>query len=364
MAKVPKKVMLDLPLKIALSEEGATSFIYNKKKLSRLKMVDNTEESGIVLSNFAPSSLQKLILLDYVSKIELSLPEFTTSRQEIIDLGKLIVFSMLYRQFSAQVQKDLLVTDVIKKHNRAHPAQFFDSKTTVAPHTLQSIMKRYASHINDIRRLILDPLNLEIVRNNRYSDEEKNTYLLMIEKFLAKLSPYNWYLIVLFSKKNGFLQMLQVVRDALRNYMGKGTIAEYISLMLIEIASYCENMNMSKEAEIMYRGFGESSITLFDPIVRKKIIGELRRKNKLVSASWKFGGGELFAGKSGVHPRTIKICDNIAEVISDWAVKGKFGVDNFHARLGTRFARCILIVTGIRIDRYADSIVDKNRTGV
>ena len=254
MAKVPKKVMLDLPLKIALSEEGATSFIYNKKKLSRLKMVDNTEESGIVLSNFAPSSLQKLILLDYVSKIELSLPEFTTSRQEIIDLGKLIVFSMLYRQFSAQVQKDLLVTDVIKKHNRAHPAQFFDSKTTVAPHTLQSIMKRYASHINDIRRLILDPLNLEIVRNNRYSDEEKNTYLLMIEKFLAKLSPYNWYLIVLFSKKNGFLQMLQVVRDALRNYMGKGTIAEYISLMLIEIASYCENMNMSKEAEIMYRG--------------------------------------------------------------------------------------------------------------
>ncbi len=305
MAKVPKKIMLDLPLKIALSESGATSFIYNKKKLSRLKMVDNTEESGIVLSNFAPSSLQKLILLDYVSKIELSLPEFTTSRQEIIDLAKLIVFSMLYRQFSAQVQKDLLVTDVIKKHNRAHPAQFFDSKTTVAPHTLQAIMKRYASHINDIRRLILDPLNLEIVRNNRYSDEEKNTYLLMIEKFLAKLSPYNWYLIVLFSKRNGFLEMLQVVRNALRDYMGKGTIAEYISLMLIEIASYCENMNMSKEAELMYRGFGESSITLFDPIVRKKIIAELRRKNKHVSVSWKFGGGSSAMGKQGVLQITV-----------------------------------------------------------
>ncbi|WP_428770250.1 hypothetical protein V1L52_00055 [Treponema sp. HNW] len=305
MAKVPKKVTLELPLKVALSEGGAASFIRNNKKLSHLKMVDNSEENGVMLETFDPISLQKLILLDYVSKIEVSLPEFTTLRQDVIDFSKLIVFSMLYRQFSAQVQTDLLASDVIKKHNRAHPGQFFDNRTTVAPDTLRAIMKKYASHINDIKRLILDPLNAEIVKNKKFSDEEKNTYVLMIEKFLSKLSPYNWYLIVLFSKQPGFNQMLDAVRNGLRDYMGKGTIAEYISLMLLELASNCEASNMSKEAAKMYRGMGESSLTLYDPIVRKKIIAELVRKNKMVYVSWKFGGSSAAIGKQGMLQITV-----------------------------------------------------------
>lgn len=305
MAKVPKKVTLELPLKVALSEGGAASFIRNNKKLSHLKMVDNSEENGVVLESFDPISLQKLILLDYVSKIEVSLPEFTTLRQDVIDFSKLIVFSMLYRQFSAQVQTDLLASDVVKKHNRAHPGQFFDAKTTVAPDTLRAVMKKYASHINDIKRLILDPLNAEIVQNKQFSDEEKNTYVLMIEKFLSKLSPYNWYLIVLFSKQNGFKEMLDAVRNGLRDYMGKGTIAEYISLMLLEIASNCEASNMGKEAARMFRGIGESNLTLYDPIVRKKIIAELVRKNKMVCLSWKFGGGSAAIGKQGKLQITV-----------------------------------------------------------
>ena len=177
MTKVPKKVALELPLKVALSEEGAASFIRNNKKLSRLKMVDNSEENGVTLESFDPISLQKLILLDYVSKIEVSLPEFTTLRQDVIDFSKLIVFSMLYRQFSKQVQTDLLASEVVKKHNRAHPGQFFDDKTPISPDTLRAVIKKYATHINDIKRLILDPLNAEIVRNKQFSDEEKNTYV-------------------------------------------------------------------------------------------------------------------------------------------------------------------------------------------
>ena len=53
MAKTPKKPVLDLALKIALSEEGAAYFIRNKKKLVRFRMVDNSEENGIVLKHFA-----------------------------------------------------------------------------------------------------------------------------------------------------------------------------------------------------------------------------------------------------------------------------------------------------------------------
>ena len=47
-----KKFMLDLPLKIILTEDGTSNFISHKKKLLRIKMADNVEEYGISLNKF------------------------------------------------------------------------------------------------------------------------------------------------------------------------------------------------------------------------------------------------------------------------------------------------------------------------
>ena len=94
-----KKFILELPLKVILTEDGASNFISHNKKLMRFKLADNVEEYGIALNKFSPQSIQNMILLDYISKIEISMPEFVTSRQDVMDLCKVIVFSILYKQF-------------------------------------------------------------------------------------------------------------------------------------------------------------------------------------------------------------------------------------------------------------------------
>ena len=98
-----KKEILQLPLKVILTEEGVSQFIRQKKRLLRFKLADNVEESGIKFTEFTPSSLQQMMHLDYVSKLEISMPEFGSSRQEIMDLSKLIVFSVLYNFFNAGI---------------------------------------------------------------------------------------------------------------------------------------------------------------------------------------------------------------------------------------------------------------------
>lgn len=65
-----KKPLLDLPLKVILTEEGASHFISKNKKLLRFRLADNIEEYGVMFTNFAPSSLQQMILLDYVQKLK------------------------------------------------------------------------------------------------------------------------------------------------------------------------------------------------------------------------------------------------------------------------------------------------------
>lgn len=299
MASTVKKTMLDLPLKVILTEEGASHFISHHKKLMRFRLADNVEEYGITLSKFAPLSLQRMFLLDYVSKIEISLPEFVSSRQEIMDLSKLIVYSLLYKQFDREIQTVLLETDVIRKHNRANPSQLFDEKTKLSESMLHTAMANKTAVIDTARNLILEPINQDIIANIQLSPEEKNINLLMVEKFLNRLSLFNWYIIVLFMKNPGFSEMVSGIRKKLNQYVEKSKVAEYISLMVMELALNSENANMRKEAKIMYRGMPDSDMVIYDPDIRRKIIEELTRKHELVFISWKLGGGATAIGKQG-----------------------------------------------------------------
>lgn len=294
-----KKTILQLPLKIILTEEGASQFIRQKKRLLRFRLADDVEEFGVLFTKFAPPSLQKMILLDYVSKIEISMPEFVSSRQEIMDLSKLVVFSVLYKQFDRQLLAGLLETDCIRHHNRTNPAQLLDEKTSIPDNILRSRMVGKDTVINQAREKILEPIWEGIVNNTDFTPEEKNIHLLMAEKFLNRLSLFNWYVIVKFFKTDGFEEMLSSIRANLNEYMEKSKIAEYISLMVMELALNSENTNMRKEARIMYRGLQDNDTLIYDPEIRQKIIAELERKKELVFISWKLGGGSTSIGKQG-----------------------------------------------------------------
>jgi hypothetical protein len=93
-----RKSVIDLPVKLVLTEEGTSFFIRKGKNLKKFKLADNIEEYGIILDTFTPASLQRMMLVDYISKVEISKSEFMSTRQEVMDISKLIVYSMLYRQ--------------------------------------------------------------------------------------------------------------------------------------------------------------------------------------------------------------------------------------------------------------------------
>lgn len=299
MSAAGKKFYLDLPLKVVLTEDGASHLISHKKKLLRFRLADNQEEYGISMDHFSPMSLQNMILVDYVSKLEISMSEFVSHRQEIMDLSKVIVYSILYKQFDREIFSSLIQCDCVRRHNRTNPGQLIDEKTDIPDKYLRSSLAMKDNIIQASRQTILDPVWKSIMANNEYSPEEKNIYLLMTEKFLNRLSLMNWYIITKFYKTDGFTQMLSVIRRALASYMDKSKVAEYISVMVMELALNCENTNMRKEARLLYKGIDNSDTLVFEPEVRQKIIQELIRKREVVFISWKIGGGSTAIGKQG-----------------------------------------------------------------
>lgn len=299
MSAAGKKFTLNLPLKVILTEEGASYFISHKKKLLRFRLADNVEEYGISLNPFSPQSLQNMILLNYISKIEISMSEFVSVRQEVMDLSKVVVYSLLYKQFDRQVFSELIKTDCVRKHNRTNPSQLIDEKTKLSEAQLRQTLASKQSVVQLAKKEILDPIWKSVMENKDYSLEEKNIYLLMTEKFLNRLSLMNWYIITKFYKTDGFTQINLAIRHLLQVYMEKSRVAEYISILVMELALNNENSNMRKAAKKMYAGIDDIDSLIYDPEVREKIIQELKRNHEQVFLSWKLGGGSSAIGKQG-----------------------------------------------------------------
>ncbi len=299
MSASDKKFIIELPLKVILTEDGASNFISHNKKLMRFRLADNVDEYGISLNKFSPQSIQSMILLDYISKIEISMSEFVSSRQEVMDLSKVVVYSLLYKQFDRDVYSALIQCECVRKHNRANPSHLIDEKTQMSERQLRSILQNKENIIQQTRRSILDPIWKSIMTNPDYSDEEKNIYLLMSEKFMNRLGLMNWYIITLFHKADGANEMFIAIRNLLSSYMEKSKVAEYISVMVMELALNNENTNIRKEARNMYQDIEDIDALIFDPEVRAKIVAELQRNHELVFISWKLGGGSSSIGKQG-----------------------------------------------------------------
>lgn len=299
MGSAEKKFIIELPLKVVLTENGASNFIGHNKKLLRFRLADNVDEYGISLNKFSPQSIQSMILLDYISKIEISMSEFVSLRQEVMDLSKVIVYSLLYKQYDRDVYSALIKCECVRKHNRANPSHLIDERTQMSERQLRSILSNKESIIQSTRKNILDPIWKSIMTNKDYSDEEKNIYLLMTEKFMNRLGLMNWYIITMFYKSDGANEMFIQIRNLLSSYMEKSKVAEYISVMVMELALNNENTNIRKEARTMYQGVDDIDSLIFDPEIRAKIVKELQRKHELVFLSWKLGGGSTSIGKQG-----------------------------------------------------------------
>ncbi len=305
MGSQERKALIELPVKVVLSDVGTTFFINNKKNLKKFKLADNVEEYGIILEKFSPSSLQRMILVDYIVKVEISTCEFMKIRQEVMDIAKLITYSILYRQYDSYIFQRVLASDVIKNWNRKNPANIIDEKTKINDSFLQNVLKEKEKDIAEIKQAILAPMYSFISKNSSLLADEKNVQLLLSEKFLNNLRPFTWFIITKFKDSEGYDLLIKNIRTSLAEYMEKAKIAEFVALNIMELVTNAENSNLKREAKAIFKGSIDMNAVLFDPNIRRQVMDSLLRKGELVSVSWKIGSRGSSIGTHGKLQVTI-----------------------------------------------------------
>jgi hypothetical protein len=297
MARRNRKSVFDLPLKLVLTGAGASLFIRQGKGLARFRMIDNTEEYGLLMESENPASLQQFLLADYIAKIEAANIDPLTARSDIMDLAKLIVHSLLYRHFDAELLNRVLSSEIVVRWNRANPQSLIDEKAFqgAALGGLKKLIAEKAEHVAALRKLILDPLKLSIAGNERLDRDEKQIEIFQIEKFMDIANPLLWYILLKFREDWNFRDLTQLIRGCLVEYLKKVQVSDYIALMIMELALAAEHKNLQKEAIAANRGLapGEEA---FEGAALANLIQSLRAKNSLTSIIWKMGGNSSSIG--------------------------------------------------------------------
>jgi hypothetical protein len=269
-------------------------------KINRLKMGDQSDEYGISLETVIPASLERMIMADYISKIEVAGVEPVSSRTEIIDLSKLIIFSILYHTYSLVSLEQILGTEPVKKWNHVNPSQVIDEKTQFKEGAVQQYLQDNADELTEIQKEILEPVYTSITNDETLLPDERQGRTRILQNFLFFANPLTWFVLLRFHKSREYLFLIRDVRLCLREFLRKSNVAEYATLMLMELASNIENINILKEAKLFYKTDRvHIHKVLQDPNLRMPVIEEMRKKNMLLTFSWKLGGTSMAIGTRG-----------------------------------------------------------------
>lgn len=293
MAEEKRKKILELPMKIIFNEEGINFFIKSNKKLSKFKLADEVEQYGIFFDSFSPQSVQKMLLINYISYMEITRPEFMSKRQDVMDLSKLITYGTLYRRFDEIVFTKVLDSEVARKWNRANPSSIIDRKTVVNEASLAQALEKNKAAVASMKQGILKPFVDAVQANAELLPEEKNIQLFLADKFLSTLRALTWFVLLKFRSNDDLPQLLGDIEASLREFLVKAKIAEYLSLMTMELAAMAENSNIQSFSKSRYKGTLDPMAVMYDPEMRKMIVEEMRVRNQNVFLSWKLGGGNV-----------------------------------------------------------------------
>jgi hypothetical protein len=289
MATKKRKDVLALPVKVIFNETGVSFFINNNKKLNRFTTADGTERYGILLKQFSPASLQQMMMIGYVARIEVTRSDFTSCRSDLMDLSKLITYGYLYKSFNDEVTRIIMDSETIKTWNRNNPSSSIDHRTKINDGAVKKILDKSKPIIDEIKKTILKGLVRRISQNNSLQADEKNIYIFLSEKFMNNLPSLNWFLIIKFASSFEWDTVYEDIQKTLENYIGKSKIAEFLALMHMELCLSAESRNMKNYIDEEYKGAIAYESLIYDPLKREKLTRSMEEKGEVISTAWKIG---------------------------------------------------------------------------
>lgn len=285
-----KRSKICLPLIITFTDEGISFFRNHNKKLNKKRLSNNTFAYGMSLEEFSATSIQNMIIANYVSRIELSRTAFTEKRSEIMDISKLIFYGILYRRFSKIITKRFIGSSFVSSWNRSNPTNILDENSILSNTFLGKIPSLNEETIDQIKYNIIDNSMAAIPELKDLTSEEKIMTKQSGKKFLDSLNSLIWYILSVSKGSQDYNQLQKDTVLILSKYLEKSRIAEYLSLMIMEFAINAEISQLKKLSKRLYKNKIDFGRIIHNTTIRNELIRFLESRNEFLTLSWKIRG--------------------------------------------------------------------------
>ncbi len=293
---VKERSNICLPLIITFTDEGVSFFRNHNKNLNKKRLSNDSLAYGMSLEEFSAPSIQRMIIADYVSSIEISRTAFTEKRSEIMDISKLIFYSILYRKFTKVMTKKFMGSTFIENWNRSNPKNILDENSIFNSTSLTNIPELKYETMDQIKHNIINAAVTTLPGVQELTEEELIKTNQLGKKFLDNLNTFLWYVLSVSHDSDDYELLYQDSVIMLRQYLEKSKIAEYLSLMIMEFSINSEISQLKRLSKRLYKDKIDFGRIIHNETIRKELIKFLEKKNEFLTLSWKIKGTSTSIG--------------------------------------------------------------------
>lgn len=222
-------------------------------------------------SIYKPEVIRKLILRNCLKRIDIRLDDVISRRRDILDVSKLLFFTVLYKQFSRDLIEKTVNTMLIKQWNRQHPRQKLDASSE---QSMAWVEKSLASRVEELalfRRNLL--ITLWKDHYELFQDDEQHKKMGLAEKLIREMHPLTKYILLAYGKIEEVKQLRRAVIDHIALYIKRFDLPEFNGLVLLEYLQCSERENLiNLYRRILEKGGRQSDDYPMNDQIRQELI--------------------------------------------------------------------------------------------
>ncbi|RME88559.1 MAG: hypothetical protein D6767_09955 [Candidatus Hydrogenedentota bacterium] len=292
-------VLIDLPVRLALYEDGIIHLFGSLTKLPYFTTSEGTRSQGIIRKGLNAPTTQKLIINGYVREIYVYLPELLVHRNKIIDLTRLSVYGLLYKKMNPTLAKLLLQSPVILEFNKQNPTSAIRSLSHVPLEQAKKIMAQKAQRKEILELEIRNEVVERILEDANLSEEDRLMHIKSLDKFVKFIDDRIWYLYMIVYASPLKEKVKYEFADLIASYLDRTKIATHLANVIMELVQNAEKANFDKL--LMEMGWissaDESFSWLKNSEKRKKLVALAASQQKFLEIAWRFHKDEVMHKK-------------------------------------------------------------------
>ncbi|MDR0622968.1 MAG: hypothetical protein LBG10_00880 [Treponema sp.] len=276
-----RDLFFPLPSRIILNEQGVSFFMAHHRPLHCFESADGERQFGFRLETAGYSWLKKLIMNNYLKKVEIQVRDISVCRGHLEDVVKLVFFSMFRRRINASIPGHVYDSPMIRAWNRANPKKSIGPGMKIRERPFRDILNAKS------------PGRLEELKNELYRGIIKNLSSLPAEPrddyrercnftadVISNMSPLVFFVLA-GSREDDKRILVQNISRGILEFIHRLDMVNLAALLAIELVSAAERSALVRMLEYA----GNITGILEDPEKRKSIMKEKRFRGSTVVAA-------------------------------------------------------------------------------